>query len=339
MSYNQDQGYGQQGGPGYGNYNPYGQSGNPYAQQDSYNDGPGYNGQQGYDRPQAQQQGSSYYPDEEQRAGGYEMRNMNGNDPNRILNECRAVDQAIDEIEADLQRLKGLQSRYLADTNTSAQSPLRIEVDRTGENIMTKYRGLVSRVKNIKQQPESGNPRNAPQVGKVDRRLKTAINQYQQVEREFRKSSQEQMARQYRIVRPDASDAEVREAVEDPNNQQIFSSALIQSDRRGEAQTVARNVSQRHEDIQKIERQMIELAQLFQDLEALVVQQEPAVTQIEQRGEEVTEHVSKANNELDGAVKKARAARRKKWMCLGIVVLIIIIIIVVVVVAVEVTKN
>lgn len=248
-----------------------------------------------------------------------EMRNMNGNDPNRILNECRAVDQAIDEIEADLQRLKGLQSRYLADTNTSAQSPLRIEVDRTGENIMTKYRGLVSRVKNIKQQPESGNPRNAPQVGKVDRRLKTAINQYQQVEREFRKSSQEQMARQYRIVRPDASDAEVREAVEDPNNQQIFSSALIQSDRRGEAQTVARNVSQRHEDIQKIERQMIELAQLFQDLEALVVQQEPAVTQIEQRGEEVTEHVSKANNELDGAVKKARAARRKKWMCLGIV--------------------
>ncbi len=244
---------------------------------------------------------------------------MNGNDPNRILNECRAVDTAIDEIEADLQRLKGLQSRYLADTNTSAQSPLRVEVDRTGENIMTKYRGLVSRVKGIKQQPESGNPRNAPQVGKVDRRLKSAINQYQQVEREFRKSSQEQMSRQYRIVRPDASDAEVREAVEDPNNQQIFSSALIQSDRRGEAQTVARNVSQRHEDIQKIERQMIELAQLFQDLEALVVQQEPAVTQIEQRGEEVTEHVSKAQGELEGAVVKARAARRKKWWCLGIV--------------------
>ncbi|OQU97202.1 SNARE domain-containing protein isoform 2 [Cladophialophora immunda] len=247
------------------------------------------------------------------------MRNMNGADPNRILNECRAVDQAIDEIEADLQRLKGLQSRYLADTNTSAQSPLRMEVDRMGDTIMTKYRGLVSRVKGIKQQPESGNPRNAPQVGKVDRRLKTAINQYQQVEREFRKASQEQMARQYRIVRPDASDAEVREAVEDPNNQQIFSSALIQSDRRGEAQTVARNVSQRHEDIQKIERQMIELAQLFQDLEALVVQQEPAVTQIEEQGEQVAEHVAKANVELEGAVVKARAARRKKWICLGIV--------------------
>ncbi|KIW72392.1 hypothetical protein PV04_00589 [Phialophora macrospora] len=328
MSYNQ----GTQGGQGYGNYNPYGEAGNPYDQR--YENG-AYGNQGSYsDRPDPQSQGGSY-PQDNQRQGGYEMTNMNGADPNRILNECRAVDQAIDEIEADLQRLKGLQSRYLADTNTSAQSPLRLEVDRTGENIMTKYRGLVSRVRNIKQQPESGNPRNAPQVGKVDRRLKTAINQYQQVEREFRKASQDQMARQYRIVRPDASDAEVREAVEDPNNQQIFSSALIQSDRRGEAQTVARNVSQRHEDIQKIERQMIELAQLFQDLEALVVQQEPAVTQIEQRGEEVTEHVAKANTELEGAVVKARAARRKKWICLGIVILIILIIVAIVVAVVE----
>ncbi|KIV95382.1 hypothetical protein PV10_03046 [Exophiala mesophila] len=318
---------GQQGGnQGYGSYNPYDQASNPYNDTQGYSDQPAYGGRN---------QGNRYGDEEQQ--GGYEMRNVNGSDPNRILNETRAVDQAIDEIEADLQRLRGLQSRYLADTNTSAQSPLRIEVDRTGDNIMTKYRGLVTRVKNIKSQPESGNPRNAPQVGKVDRRLKTAINQYQQVEREFRKASQEQMARQYRIVRPDASDAEVREAVEDPNNQQIFSSALIQSDRRGEAQSVARNVSQRHEDIQKIERQMIELAQLFQDLEALVVQQEPAVTQIEQRGEEVTEHVAKANTELGGAVEKARAARRKKWWCLGIALLIVIIIVVIVVVVVKVT--
>jgi len=77
-------------------------------------------------------------------------------------------------------------------------------------------------------------------------------------------------------------------------------------------------VKGRHEAIQKIEQDMMILAQLFQDLEALVVQQEPAVAQIEQKGEEVNDHVAKANTELDGAVKKARSARKKKWMCLGI---------------------
>ena len=64
---------------------------------------------------------------------------------------------------------------------------------------------------------------------------------------------------------------------------------------------------------------MIELAQLFQDMEAAVVQQEPAIEQIDQKGEETREHITKGNQQLDGAVDKARAARRKKWILLGIV--------------------
>lgn len=40
---------------------------------------------------------------------------------------------------------------------------------------------------------------------------------------------------------------------------------------------------------------MIMLAQLYQDLEAQVIQQEPAVAQIEQRGEEVNDNVAKVS--------------------------------------------
>jgi t-SNARE complex subunit (syntaxin) len=64
---------------------------------------------------------------------------------------------------------------------------------------------------------------------------------------------------------------------------------------------------------------MIELAGLFQDLEAQVVMQEPAVTQIEQKGEEVNDNVGKANIEIDGAITKARSRNRKKWWCLLII--------------------
>jgi len=63
---------------------------------------------------------------------------------------------------------------------------------------------------------------------------------------------------------------------------------------------------------------MVELAQLFQDLEAAVVQQEPLVMNVEEQAELVKEDVTKANVELGGAVTSARAARRKKWWCLGI---------------------
>lgn len=64
---------------------------------------------------------------------------------------------------------------------------------------------------------------------------------------------------------------------------------------------------------------MIELAQLFQDVEAAVIQHEPAVVEIEQKAEATHDNVGKATVEIDGAIAKARSRRRKQWWCLGIV--------------------
>ena len=145
-----------------------------------------------------------------------------------------------------------------------------------------------------------------------------AISQYQQVNFDYRKNSQAQTIRQYMIIQPDATEAEVREVVEDNDNQQVFSQILLQSDRRGNARYLAQNSRGRHKDIQKIEQNTAILAQLFLDLEALVMQQEPAVTVIEQDVNQINDHVQAANTELNAAAKKARAARRKKFYCLGI---------------------
>lgn len=151
-----------------------------------------------------------------------EMSNMNGNDPNRLLNETRAIDRAIDQLEQDLERLKLMHRRAEDDSGSQVQP----EVNRLSSEIMESYQGLVARIRRLKQDPESGNPRNAPQVGKVDRRIKTMINKFQQADSDHRKKLNERSAREYRIVRPDASDAEVREAIEDSGNQQIFSQAV-----------------------------------------------------------------------------------------------------------------
>ena len=63
---------------------------------------------------------------------------------------------------------------------------------------------------------------------------------------------------------------------------------------------------------------MIELAQLFQDMEAAVVQQEAPIEHIDAKAEDTVVHLDKGNEQLNQAVDKARSARRKKWICLGI---------------------
>lgn len=238
--------------------------------------------------------------------------------PNAILNECRDIDRGIDTIERNLEQLRMLQQRTLDDADSSSSSSANQQLDSLSADTMSMYRSLTERVRTIKSNPDSRTPKNNPQVGRVDRRLKSAIQQYQQVESQFRKRTQDQMARQYRIVRPDASEQEVRQAVEDTSNTQVFQQALMQSDRQGRARAALSAVQDRHKALVKIEEQMVELSQLFQDMDTLVIQQEAAVMQIEQKGEEVVDNLDKGNEEMGTAVKSARAARKKKWICLGI---------------------
>ena len=236
-----------------------------------------------------------------------------GRDPNAILNDCREVGRAIDELEGRLHELQRVQRGFVSGNGATNR-----EIDSKSADLMTGYRGLADRVKRIKSQPEAGQPRNKPQVDALDRRIRKAINKYQQAESQFRKEVQEQQRRQYLIVNPDASEAEIHQATSDGGDTQIFQQALLHSDRRGQAQSTLRNVQQRHDAIQNIERTMLELQQLFQDLDAMVVEQEPLVQNIETKAEETNTHITQGNAEVGKAVNSARAARKKKWICLGI---------------------
>ncbi|UNI23613.1 hypothetical protein JDV02_009422 [Purpureocillium takamizusanense] len=319
-----------------GRQNPYDQRDNGYGaparQQGGYTQGSPFGGGRGYD------DGYS--------GGNVEMAplaqnasSMGGGDPNGILNECRDIDRGVDEVDRNLEQLRMLQQRTLDDADSSASSANNRQLDALTSETMALYRSLTERVRLMKSNPDSRTPKNNPQVSRVDRRLKAAIQQYQQIESQFRKRTQDQMARQYRIVRPNASEDEVRAAVEDTSGGQVFSQALMQSDRQGRARAALTAVQDRHTALVKIEQQMVELAQLFQDMDTLVVQQEAAVMQIEQKGEEVVDNLDKGNQEIGTAVDTARKTRKKKWWCLGICVLIIIIVIIIVLVYIFVIRG
>ena len=237
-------------------------------------------------------------------------------DPNAILNECRDIDKSINTIDQNLNQMRMFQQRTLDDADSSAGSNSNRQLDSLSTETMALYRSLTERVRMVKSNPDSNLPKNSPQVQRVDRRLKEAIRAYQTNESEFRKKTQDQMARQYRIVRPDADEAEVQAAVQDPTGGQVFQQALMQSNRRGQAQSVLSAVQDRQAQLQKIEQQLIELAQLFQDMDTLVVQQEAAVTNIEQKAEETVDNFDKGNQEVETAIGTARATRKKKWWCL-----------------------
>lgn len=84
-------------------------------------------------------------------------------------------------------------------------------------------------------------------------------------------------------------------------------------------------VRARHNDIQQIERTLIELNSLFEQLAEQVVLQEAPIQTTEDGTGKVLQDTENANVQLDKGIASARRARRLKWITLGIVVLIIVI--------------
>lgn len=163
------------------------------------------------------------------------------------------------------------------------------------------------------------------QIRTLKGQFKNQLEDYQKEETTYRKRYQEQIAREYRIVNPEASESEVMEAsTADWGNEGVFQTAL-KSNRTGAATSTLSTVRARHNDIQQITATLIELNALFEDLATQVVLQEPAVTTAEDGTAGVLKDTEKGNQQLDTGIKHAKSRRKLKWICLAIVVAIIVI--------------
>jgi len=98
----------------------------------------------------------------------------------------------------------------------------------------------------------------------------------------------------------------------------------LKSNRTGHATSVLGAVRARHNDLQRIEKTLIELHQLFQDLAEQVEVQDSMVQRTEQQTDNVKTDTEAANVQLTKGIKSARNARRLKWILFFIVLIIVI---------------
>jgi syntaxin 1B/2/3 len=86
------------------------------------------------------------------------------------------------------------------------------------------------------------------------------------------------------------------------------------------------NVRARHNDIQKIERTLLELQQIMEELATAVILQDEPIQQAEVHTEQVKQDTEAGNVQLDKGIRSARNARKLKWWCLLITLAILIIV-------------
>ncbi|ODQ67553.1 t-SNARE [Nadsonia fulvescens var. elongata DSM 6958] len=255
---------------------------------------------------------------------------VGGDDMIQFFAEIDDIKHNLVQFDENIERVEALHKRSLNEVSEEDEDWTQKQLTSITDETFTLSQSLKTRIKSLEAKSQRDSTKKV-QAENVKRQFMDSIQKFQGVEANFRQRYRERAERQYRIVKPEATDFEVKEAIEDSTGTQIFSQALLTSNRRGQARTALSEVQSRHREIQKIEKTMGELAQMFHDMEILVAEQEAPVQHIEEQTQNVQGDIEQGVAHTNKAVKSARALRKKKWWCLGICLLIIIIIVVVVV--------
>ncbi|KAJ1564428.1 Plasma membrane t-SNARE, secretory vesicle fusion [Cladochytrium tenue] len=170
--------------------------------------------------------------------------------------------------------------------------------------------------------------------------LQAGVQAFHAAESAVRAAGRDQLARQYRIVRPDASEAEVAAVLDRPGGtgEDLFAIAAL-SPRAAASQRALSEVQSRHAELEKLAASMTELAELAADLRRLISEQQVMIDETEQHVEETVIAVEKGNVMLTTANTSAASARRTQWIILGIVLAVLLVIIIAIVAAVEAHKS
>jgi len=148
------------------------------------------------------------------------------------------------------------------------------------------------------------------------RRFHQIMNDYNLVSNDFRQALQDRTRRQLKIVDKDITDDEVEKIVESGKAQEVIKQALISDD----LEDVVRDIEERHQDILKLERQVLEVYELFRDLAQLVDLQQDSLDVIDARIQSAKNYTERAEVELTEAEDYQKKARKRQCMILGIVI-------------------
>jgi len=238
----------------------------------------------------------------------------------RFYNQISSIQDELRRFDANVSRIGDLHSRSLNNTDEALSQQNATALD----ELVAETRALSNQIKNQIQdlEKESVPPGQDPRIRKnqtslVRSKFVEALQNYQQVEQQYRTRYRQRVERQFKIVKPDATPEEVSAVVQSDQGAggQVFAQALTSSTRYGESRAAYREVQERHEDIRKIERTLAELAQLFNDMDVLVNQQEDVINAIETSATQVQKDTEAGLGQTEKAVEHARSARRKRWFC------------------------
>ncbi|ORX72032.1 t-SNARE [Linderina pennispora] len=236
-----------------------------------------------------------------------------------FVHATNAISEQIDLLSQNIGHLERLHGEAIHTTSTFKHT----QVLRSREQYAADTDVIISRIKSSLLTMEhavsdpsiskiDSNLRGGRQI-KLTRNFREQLERYKKMEREQATRNRDHLVHMYKIACPDATDEEINLAIEDDSAGQIFAQRVMSSSRVGEGRRVLQDVTDRQNDILRIEQTIQELSRLFNEVSEMVNRQQ-------ERLDMITVAVENIEVSVEKAVYYRKKSRKRTWWIIGIII-------------------
>ncbi|KAL6553551.1 hypothetical protein OROGR_007393 [Orobanche gracilis] len=225
--------------------------------------------------------------------------------------ECKTVHNAT--------TMKDLRSRMDADV---AQVLKRVKVIKTKLEALEKSNATHRRVPGCGPGSSADRTRSSV-VGGLGKKLKDMMDDFQGLRARMNAEYKETVGRRYFTVTGETADDELIENMISSGESESFMQKAIQEQGRGQILDAISEIQERHDAVKEIEKNLVELHQIFLDMAALVEAQGQQLNDIESHVAHASSFVRRGTEQLQEAREYQKGSR--KWYCIAVLLVIVLV--------------
>ncbi|KAG0588299.1 hypothetical protein KC19_2G232100 [Ceratodon purpureus] len=157
------------------------------------------------------------------------------------------------------------------------------------------------------------------------KKLKDLMGEFQILRQNMNDEYKETVERRYYTVTGEHADEDTIDTIIETGNSETFLQKAIQEQGRGQVLETIKEIQERHDAVKDIEKNLLELHQIFMDMATLVDAQGEQLNDIEQQVNKASSFIHRGAQQLQVAKNTQRGTR--KWCCIAVILIIILLLI------------
>ncbi|KAB2079262.1 hypothetical protein ERO13_A06G209200v2 [Gossypium hirsutum] len=263
-------------------------------------------------------------------------------------NETVNLDKFFEDVENVKEDMKGIEKLYKAlqeaneecktAHNAKTMKQLRSRMDSDVEQVLKRVKVIKGKLEALEKSNAAS--RNVPGCGPgsssdrtrtsvvsgLGKKLKVMMDEFQSLRARMQSEYKETVERRYFTITGEKPDEDTIENLISSGESESFLQRAIQEQGRGRIMDTISEIQERHDAVKEIEKNLIELHQIFLDMAALVEAQGQQLNDIESNVAHASSFVRRGTEQLEEAREHQKASR--KWTCIAIIAAIILILVI-----------